>query len=210
MANSADKWELYKTTIPGLPELLHGQAIAEDDSVVAYRNFTSKLPKTVCQQMGDLKVEDYENLLPKKIEHRWCLCDMPDGDFPRVYSYGNLANLIEALAKREGKETAVWAMYGVPLMLTKALTRGSAEEKETYRYLLLPGNQAVVVANKEPFRLISQDELPDDLETENDGWLGDPAFLRSSDYFMPKAIPNDQLSVDPDNDDDPEVEEPVE
>jgi hypothetical protein len=200
--NKKEKWDLYLAKVPGLDAAIQKQEFVDDDSVVDYRNFTAKLPETVSQQMVELKAEDYEKLLPKKIEHRWCLCDMPEGDFPRIFSYTSLANLTEAIAKREGKETAVWAMYGVPLMLSKALTRGSGEEKEIYRYLLLPDKQAVIVANKEPFRLIDQDDLPEDLEMENDGWLGDPTFLQSSDYFMPKNIHNDQLSADPETDED--------
>lgn len=206
-----EKWETYKAAIPGFRDLIDPPEPVVDDSAADYNNFTDKLPGDVSQQIKTINTEDYEKLLAKKIEHRWCLCDMPEGEFPIVHSYTNLASLVDALAKREGKETAVWVMYGVPLMLSKALTRGSDEEKELYRYLLLPNDQAVIVANKEPFKLLAQSELPDNLEMSDDGWLGDPDFLKSDEYYMPKTIPNDQLSTDPDNDeDDPEAEEPVE
>ena len=213
MANqNNDKWEAYKTAVPGLNNLIAGKDEVADDEAVDYSNFAANLPEDVAKQLNAIKVEDYEKVLAKTIEHRWCLCDMPEGEFPRIHSYLNLSSLVEALAKREGKETAVWAMYGVPLILTKALTRGSDDEKELYRYLLLPNQMATIVAHKEPFKLIAQDNIPEEhLEPEESGWLGDPAFLTSDQFFLPKTISNNQLSADPDMDEeDSGSGEPVE
>ncbi len=210
-SEESKKWEKYKKSLPGLKDLVTEQPVeALDDDTVDYKNFMASLPGDVVSKMPVVSQKDYQKDLPKKIEHKWCLCDMPEGDFPRIHSYSDLSGLIDAIAKREGKETAVWAMYGVPLQLSKLQNRGNEEDKDVYRYLLLPENSAVIVARKEPFKLINQDDLPSDLEIEDQGWLGDPALLVPDKYFHDKSIATNQMSADPDMDDnDGETEEPV-
>jgi hypothetical protein len=212
VSSDADKkWEAYKESVPGLQQLITEQNLeVPDDSTVDYMNFVASLPADVAAKLPEANKQDYEKELPKKIEHRWCLCDMPEGDFPRIHSYANLSGLLDAVAKREGKETAVWAMYGVPLQLSKVRNRGTEEDKDLYRYLFLPDNTAVIVARKEPLKFINQADLPEDIEMEDQGWLGDPALFESGGYYLERAISDNQLSADPDmNDEEPGSEEPA-
>jgi hypothetical protein len=125
------------------------------------------------------------------IEHHWCLYESPEGDFPRVYVFPSLTSLIEAVSKREGKEVAVWVMYGVPLRLTKLTQR--AGSSDTYdRYLLLPNQMAVRIATGN-VQLIEQDKLPSSVEVQDDGWLGDPAFNQSGSFFKPGFTEQDDV-----------------
>jgi hypothetical protein len=198
------KWENYKKTVPGLNQ---SNDKVEDDNAIAYKKLLNQLPTELAQQLND--TVDNQNELPKQIEHSWCLCDMPEGEFPRVYMFKDLVQLIEAVAKKEGQTTAVWAMYGVPLRLSKSFKR--QKDGLVCRYLLLPNQKAVLIGPNEPFKLLDQTELIEELEIEEDGWLGDQAHLKSQSYFVP-GIENDKFSADPDNEtvDDGDLQEPDE
>ena len=130
------------------------------------------------------------------ITHHWCLCDMQEGDFPRVHVYPNLQSLTEAIAKREGKETAVWAMYGIPLQLTKPILKPNGDKQ---RYLLLPNQMAVTVGNKEDYKMVEQSLLPA-TTLEETGWLGNPLYLESQQFYTPGFVDDDQFSEEPDED----------
>lgn len=187
-----EKWEAYKGTIPGLDSLLKPALTVPSDSDMEYNLLTEKLPVDVLAWMQDTKQESGEQGWGASIPHYWCLCDMQEGDFPRVHVYPNLQSLAEAIAKREGKETAVWAMYGIPLQLTKPVVKPNGDK---YRYLLLPNQMAVTVGNKEDCRLIEQSLLPT-TTLEETGWLGSPLYLESQPFYTPGFVNDDQFSED--------------
>lgn len=69
------------------------------------------------------------------------------------------------------------------------------------RYLLLPNQMAMTVSlDREP-QLIQQSLLPESLELQDEGWLGDPDMLRDQHYFTEGYVEDDQFSADPDMDD---------
>ena len=100
-----EKWEAYKSSIPGLDSLLKPALTTPSDSDIEYNSLTEKLPSDVLAQMQGTKQGASEQVWGASIAHHWCLCDMQEGDFPRVHVYPNLQSLTEAIAKREGKET---------------------------------------------------------------------------------------------------------
>jgi len=181
MMKSNDKWEAYKAAVPGLAAALQPVTPAVEDSDLAFKSFLSQLPGEIAEQLGEAQQDPADAPWSKGIEHSWCLCDMPEGEFPRVYVYNDLRGLVEAVVKREGQETSVWALYGVPLRLTKPVLQGD----KRVRYLLLPNQYAAVVSEKMPYNLVAQSALPANLELEDTGWLGDPSFLQAQPFFTP-------------------------
>ena len=187
-----EKWEAYKSSIPGLASLLKPALTAASDSDIEYNSLTGKLPSDVLAKMVDTKHASSESTI--NISHHWCLCDMQEGDFPRVHVYPNLQSLTEAIAKREGKETAVWAMYGIPLQLTKPVLKPNGDKQ---RYLLLPNQMAVTVGSKEDYQMIEQSLLPA-MDLEETGWLGNPLYLESQQFYTPGFVDDDQFSEEQD------------
>jgi hypothetical protein len=193
---NGEKWEAYKVAVPGLDSLLKPALTALSDSDMEYNSLKEKLPSDVSAQMQDTKQESGEAGTSISIVHHWCLCDMQEGDFPRVHIYPNLQSLSEAIAKREGKETAVWAMYGIPLQLTKPILKPNGDKQ---RYLLLPNQMAVTVGNKEDYQMVEQSLLPA-TTLEETGWLGNPLYLESQQFYTPGFVDDDQFSAEPDED----------
>ncbi len=181
MSKPDARWEAYKSRVPGLDAQLQAPLIVPDDADLEFRQLINALPMEVGEALEATVPLDLEPDWPRTIEHRWCLCEMAEGDFPRVRLYATVQGLTEAIAKREGQETAVWAMYGVPLRLTQAITTG---DNQKLRYLLLPSQLAAPVSTGGEFRFVSQESLPENLETEEDGWLGDPTYFSNQRYYL--------------------------
>lgn len=181
MSKPDARWEAYKSRVPGLDAQLQPPVVAQDDADLEFRQLVASLPEEVAEAIQATVPLAAEPDWSQAIEHRWCLCEMAEGDFPRVRLYATVQGLTEAIAKREGQETAVWAMYGVPLRLTQALTTG---DNQKLRYLLLPNQLAAPVSTSGEFRLVTQESLPENLETEEDGWLGDPTYFSNQRYYL--------------------------
>lgn len=199
MSKLREKWEQYVAEVPGMCEVIHPPPDAIDDSDVEFESFVGTLPSDVAEPVREAISGPDEMPWHKTIDHQWCLCEMPEGDFPRVFAYSSLERLVEAIASREGEETAVWPMYGVPLRLTRSLPNAKRHEGRV-RYLLLPNQKAAVISKDEPFRLIDQSLLPENLELQDEGWLGDPEMLKEQEYYMEGYVEEDQFSADPDMD----------
>ena len=181
MAKAEARWEAYKAQVPGLAELLQRTPPVVEDETLEYRQLADQLPEDIADWLRTEPPPEGTQDWSQVIEHHWCLCDMPEGDFPRVHLYTTIQGLTEAIARREGQETAVWAMYGVPLRLTKPVTTGDGQKS---RYLLLPNQLAAPVSTSGEFRLVTQESLPENLETEEDGWLGDPTYFSNQRYYL--------------------------
>lgn len=209
MSKLKEQWEKYVDTVPGLADVVVPSNTPLGDDDAEYKALTAALPTDVAEPMVEAPKQSDEPPWEKIIEHQWCLCEMPEGDFPRVYAFPTLKRLVEAIAKREGQETAVWPMFGVPLRLTKALPNPK-KAGELTRYLLLPNQLAAVVSINDEFQLIDQSVLPDSLETQDEGWLGDPDMLKEQGYFIAGFVEEDAFSADPamDQEDDDEGEDP--
>lgn len=198
MNNAQEKWKEYTEGVPGLDVAISGlKQKTKDDDSNDFTCFAASLPTEVSESLG-LSADADKLDLEKQLEHHWCLCDMPEGDFPRVHVFSSLARLIAAISKREGSETAVWVTYGIPLRLTKPLK----SSKGQLRYLLLPQNLAAVIGGKDSGKIINQSLLPDDLAIQEEGWLGDPEYLEDQNYFLDSnaALSDDSISGDIDSD----------
>lgn len=201
MSNLKENWEKYIATVPGLDASILPSTLPGDDSEVEYKSFLSELPANVVADMEDASPKQSEELKwEQTIEHHWCLCEMAEGDFPRVFAFPNVQRLVEAIAKREGDETAVWVMYGVPLQLTQSIPHAQRENEST-RYLLLPNQLAAVVSKTEPYRLIEQTLLPDNLELQEEGWLGDPAMMQDQSYYIEGIVDSESFDSGEDDED---------
>lgn len=201
MSKVKDQWDKYRSTIPGLDKLINSKPVLQDGDE-EYQAVLEDLPSSVvdCLPVPGSKPNEESDFTD--IDHHWCLCEMPEGDFPRVYAFSSLPRLVEAIAKRDGQETAVWAMYGIPLRVTKPVfSKGS---KGKVRYLLLPNQLAVQVSTEADCDFIDQSLLPDNVETQDEGWLGDPGYLKEQSYFVEGIVEDDQFSADPDMDDEEE------
>jgi len=198
MSKLKEHWEKYIAKVPGLDVVIMPPLPPADDSEVAYEAALSGLPSDIVASIQDSSPKQTEELKwEQAIEHHWCLCEMVEGDFPRVFAFPNPQRLVEAIAKREGDETAVWPMYGIPLQLTQAVPHPQREGELT-RYLLLPNQLAAVVSRTEPYRLIEQTLLPDNLELQEEGWLGDPAMMQEQGYYVEGIVDEDDDEDDGD------------
>ena len=203
MNKSQEKWKDYLDNVPGLEA-----AIAQRDSKPTtdessdFSCFANNLPKEIKENLSG-NVESEPLNLAGQLDHHWCLCDMPEGDFPRVHVFSSLPRLLNAISKREGSETAVWVTYGIPLRITKALKSAKGQT----RYLLLPNNLAATIGGEDSGRIIDQSLLPDDLVIQEEGWLGDPDYLEDQHYFMETNASIDEDSFSGDSDVDSDYEE---
>jgi len=125
-------------------------------------------------------VEDNPSLkIDLDFTSKWCLCEMPEGGYPRVFLFNELAVLLDAIIKREGTDTAVWITYGTAFQLTRSVTKPNGNK---VRYLLLPDDKAIKLDAEQQPTVIDSSLLPEDLETQDDGWLGENNTL--ADYFV--------------------------
>jgi hypothetical protein len=196
MSKSKDKWEAYLDQIPEMPSRIVTPAVEPDDDALDMAAILSELPQELADKVVSAKMEDTDTQWERLVEHRWCLCEMVEGDFPRVYVFPTLRRLTAAIAKREGNETAVWPLFGVPLSISKPLNVVGSPES-VVRYLLLPNQKAAVVSKTEKFDIIDQSLLPENIETQDEGWLGDPAYLEGK-YYEEGFIEADSFTNDPD------------
>lgn len=119
---------------------------------------------------------------PDDVTPRWCLCEMPEGGYPKIRIFHDLAGLCRHITRLEGEEISVWPFYGVPIRFTT-----SRDGTPGRRYVFLPHEaQAVELPchpEDEP-KLVPTEGLnvgvTDALDFQYDGWLGDPALAEAS------------------------------
>lgn len=158
-------------------------ARSRTDEELCFSHVMSDLPLSVVTALRtqDSQTDDIDR--PPLRVANWCLADMPEGDFPRVYVFSTLRGLVSAIASREGRDTAVWPFYGFPLRLTRAVPRSGGTSQ---RYLQLDPRVCVAVSSSGelvPLRNIDVDSIG----IEEEGWLGDPA-MRRSEFFHSKIV----------------------
>ena len=163
-----------------------------DDDEHLYNDRLQKLPSDVLDIIENSVAESDEPDF-QEVANKWVLCNMPEGEFPTVSIYPTLARLADAIAKQEGKETAVWAMYGLPLQLTQGVSGPGG----VTRFLLLPNQTAAVVGSKSSGEIISCEDLPDGIQLQDGGWLGDPSWVNAGNYFIDGHSPADNEDENP-------------
>jgi len=190
-------WETFKTAVPGLADKLESSEPPLEDSGVAFMQLMGSLPDDVQELIRANHLKADEISWQKEIKHVWCLCDMAEGEFPKTYEFDTLHELVAAMTRAEGRETALVAFYGVRLPFSKVQATNAGKR---YRCLFLPNE--MVALTGEQFQLIEQSLLDNNIEIEEQGWVGDPAFLETPTYYTPGYVEDDEFSADPDFDDD--------
>lgn len=126
----------------------------------------------------------------------WCVCEMPEGDFPRVRVFGEFETMLRHVGKLENNEVSVWVFYGVPLSITQLDTDGSryifTSRTEAFRLPFTPAEEVTSVSRAHA----------NHLRVQEDGWLGDPSMTKSASdkYYVHEAPRDDEF--DPSDDDD--------
>jgi hypothetical protein len=205
MAKPDPKWEAYKAKVPGLEDMLQQAAPILDDSDLEFQGLLKQLPAEIGSQLKAERRAVVPSTQLKPAEHQWCLCEMAEGEFPRMQVYANVQGAAEAIARKEGQETAVWLVYGLPIRLTEPV---SIDDTTKIRYLMLPNHKAVVVSLTEPFQIVEQESLPANIEISDDGWLGDPIYRQTQQFYTPGFAENEEsFNAEPAENDDEDTEE---
>jgi hypothetical protein len=199
MSKIKEKWQAYVEQLPGMSARMPLPADEPDDESVDMAAVLGEMPTELADKAAAVKREAGDTSWERLIEHRWCLCEMAEGDFPRVFVFPSVQRMSEAIAKREGVETAVWPLFGVPLGISKPL---NTNEGGVVRYLILPNGKAAVVSKDVKFEIIDQSLLPQNIEMQDEGWLGDPEYLEGKSYYEEGFIEADSFTNDPDMSDD--------
>lgn len=161
-----------------MQQLLDGIAKAKSSEESDTSQLLNSLPEAIRDKYKSKPVE-VKLSVDLDFTPKWCLCELPEGSYPRVFLYNDLIVLLEAIAKREGSDTAVWITYGSAFRLTKAVNKPNGGK---VRYLLLPDDKAIKIDSEQPPIVIDSSLLPADLELQDDGWLGE--LNTSPDYFI--------------------------
>jgi hypothetical protein len=152
--------ELQPSILPGLTKSEHEQLFAGEPA------------PTVEPKPAPLIVVD--------APPQWCLCEQPEGDWPKVRLCNSSDTLLEHIAGLEGQDVSICVFYGSFLRLT-TLAKGR-------RYLILPGGkEAVVITKGEGFLrrtpvVLGEDGVEIDgvpVEFQLEGWMGDPAMCET-------------------------------
>jgi len=199
MSKVKEKWQTYLSQIPGMPAQVASPVEEPDDASNDMVAVLDELPKAVASKVTNALEPPEETSWELLVEHKWCLCEMSEGDFPRVFVFPSVQRMAEAIAKREGAETAVWPLFGMPLGISKPL---NTTEGGVVRYLILPNGKAAVVSKDVKFEIIDQSLLPQNVEMQDEGWLGDPEYLEGKSYYEEGYIEADSFTNDPDMEDD--------
>jgi len=199
MSKVKDKWQAYLEQLPEMPTRVLAPQEEPDDGDNEMQATLDKLPASLAAKVAAARESSAETPWERLVEHRWCLCEMSEGEFPRVYVFKGVERMAAAIAKREGSETAVWPLFGVPLGISKPL---NTADGKVVRYLVLPNGKAAVVGKDVKFEIIDQSLLPANIAMQDEGWLGDPEYLEGKSYYEEGFIEADSFTNDPDMDDD--------
>jgi len=199
MSKVQEKWKQYLDQIPGMPSRLAPPKEEPDDESIELLTMLEQMPSGLAAKVVNALEPPKDTPWERLVDHKWCLCEMAEGDFPRVFCFSSLRSLAEAIAKREGTETAVWPLFGMPLGVSKAL---NTTDGKTVRYLFLPNDKAAVVGKDVKFEIVDQSLLPQNVEMQDEGWLGDPTYVEGKSYYEEGFIEADSFTSDPDMEDD--------
>jgi len=176
-----DRWRAFVESIPAVRDIRHPTADVRprDDATAEYESLLDDMPSDIAGMMESARPVVDNATPPDSRTAVWCFADMPDGDFPRVYSYLTLQGMLAALAKREGSDTAVWPFYGFPFRLTRLVTGPDGQQA---RYLQLDMTTAVRISESSDIYATTMTQLGP-VDFEDNGWLGDQTLPRSQ-YFL--------------------------
>ena len=173
-----------------------------DEGEYSYQRAVGCIPDTLHERLADpsREVRAEVNTSPA-----WCLCEVPEGDYPRVRVFPDLENLVRHISRLEGEEVSIWAFYGTPLRITQNSPRGGG------RYLCVSEQEVVIVPKGEDDSVRVWDSsggggaLP---AIQEDGWLGDASFTEENTqaYYAYENPKDDEFDIDDDDGDMAEVD----
>ena len=139
---------------------------------------------------------DAQEIVDVDTSPAWCVCEMPEGDFPRVRVFGDFEVMVRYVGKLERSEVSVWIFYGVPVSVTQVDADGS-------RYIFTSRTEAFKLpfATAEEVTLVDRTSVSH-LRIQEDGWLGDSSLTKSAvnSYYVHDTPRDDEF--DPSGDDD--------
>ena len=188
-----DKWSKLLNLMPSrVAEVAASKVMAPeslDEGQYNYRRAISVIPGSLHERLAD--PED-ELRVEVGSQPAWCLCEVPEGDYPRIRVFSDLELLARHMAKLEGEEVCVWAFYGTPLRLTQQDSTGR-------RYLQISGQDLVRLPSPgEELTIVPHNA---DMLFQEDGRLGDASFTEGqSDTYYAYQPPKDD-DFDPEDDD---------
>lgn len=155
---------------PLMPETPVSVTDEETDNYRAFRNTLSAHASGQLEEMAVVPADE-EVIEPDEKLVRYCLVECPDGDWSMVRMFKQPEGLARRIGQLEGEDMVVWAMYGIPLRITKG----------PQRYLMLPDGQTALtipVIEGGPVKQVDADLL-DSLELQDDGYIGPPELAHA-------------------------------
>ena len=104
MSKVKEKWKAYLDQVPGMPVKIAASAEELTDDSQAMLELHNALPAPLSDRLSSCVEPTEDTPWELLVEHRWCLCEMAEGDYPRVYVFPTLDRLVEGIAKREGQD----------------------------------------------------------------------------------------------------------
>jgi hypothetical protein len=143
----------------------------DDEDEDAYREFAATLTDQArvaldaAASAGAPVVEDVDMSVA-----RFGLVEAPDGEWASIKLFKTAEGLARRVGMLEGEDMVVWGFVGFPLQLTRG----------PQRYLLLPGDEAVMVPMYEggPVKRVPAD-LVESLPVQEDGYIGPPELANT-------------------------------
>lgn len=152
----------------------------ETEAKATFASLVSTLPATLRAAIASRESACSPGL-PNVVPPQWCLVDVAEGEFPRVCRYDSVAQLASAIAKAEGRATALVAFAGVPLSFSKLQV---TDDGKLFRYLQLPDETSVTTATTATEqRHIERADLPVGIEIEEHGWVGDAEYHDAAAFY---------------------------
>lgn len=171
-----------------------------DEAQQDYAAGLTSLPLSLAERIAR---PDTQETVDVDTSPSWCVCEMPEGDFPRVRVFSDFEVMLRYVGKLEKNEVSVWIFYGVPVSMTQLDTDGS-------RYIITSRTEAFRLPFAAAEDVLAVDRASiNDLRTQDDGWLGDPSLTKSAapSYYVHEAPRDDEF--DPSDDDDEGAVEPL-
>ena len=203
-----NKWPSLLTSLPKTIETFLQKRATElvslDEAEQDYAASLEDLPLTLSERIDR---PDSQESVDLDTPFSWCVCEMPEGDFPRVRVFGEFEAMTRHISKLEGEEVSVWVFYGTPISLTQP-------DKDGCRYLLTSRREAFRLSSRQSVTEIAVSVARDQVNSLNiqeDGWLGDPNLTESTNanYYI-RETARDNTFDPPDDEDDGEVVESLE
>jgi len=164
--------------IDALMRVIAAKKTVSGEYDLEYSEHLKRLPSDVSESFFAMGSKEADEVgLPSL---KYCLCESPEGDYPAVYAYNNLADLVKAVHSRVGRETAVSVFYGLPLVLTKSTKPDGTADY----YLRLPNQTAVKLSKGGELDVYAVADLSEDtnMEVLEHGWMGSDTYMQSQ-YF---------------------------